>query len=73
MSTCHNNPEKLSTDKINMRTLFGYSLFTNCSFGSTKNKLDCYRAKDCMKKFCKILREYATIINYEKKRNDGTN
>ena len=65
MTTCHNNPEKLSTTKIN--TPSGYSLFTNCSFDDTKNKLDCYRGKDCMERFCKDLKEHATkIINYEK-------
>ena len=51
-----------------MHTPSGYSLFTNCSFDATKNKLDCYRCKDCMKQFCKDLKEHAkTIINYEKK------
>ena len=46
-----------------------YSLFTHCSFDKTKNKLESYRGKDCMKKFCKDLREHATkIINYEKKK-----
>ena len=41
-------------------------MFAHCSFGATKNKLNCYRGKDCMKKFCKDLRENATkIINYE--------
>ena len=68
MSTCHNNPEKSSTDKMNIHAPSGYSLFTNCSFDSTKNKLDCYTGKDCMERFCKTLREHATkIINYEKK------
>ena len=63
MSTCHNNPEKSSTTKIS-----GYSLFTHCLFDLTKNKLDCYRSKDCMERFCKDLKEHATkIINYEKK------
>ena len=34
----------------------------------TKNKLDYYRGKSCMKKFCLDLRKHATkIINYEKK------
>ena len=52
----------------------GYSLFTNCSFDSTKNKLDCYKGKDCMEKFCKDWKEHAMkIINYEKKRNVTTN
>ena len=34
-----NNPEKSSRAKINMDTPFGYSLFTNCSFDSTKTCL----------------------------------
>ena len=68
MNTCHNNPEKSSTTKINKHTPSGYSLFTHCSFYTTKNKLDYYRGKNCMKKFCLDLREHATkIINYEKK------
>ena len=74
MSTCHDNPEKSSTTKINKHTSSGYSLFTHCSFNKAENKLDYYRGKDCMKKFCKELREHATkIINYEKKRNDTVN
>ena len=68
MNTCHNNSEKSSTTKINKHTPSGYSLFTQCSFDTTKNKLDYYRGKNCMKKFCLDLREHATkIINYEKK------
>ena len=69
MSTCHNNPKKSSTTKINKHTLFGYSLFTDCSIDATKNKLDCYRGKYCMERFCKDLKEHATkIINYIKKK-----
>ena len=65
ISTCHNNLEKSSTTEINKHT----SLFTNCLFDKTKNKLDYYRGEDCMKKFCLDLREHATkIINYEKKK-----
>ena len=68
MSSCYNNPKESSTTKINKHTPSGYSLFTHCSFDKTKNKLNCYRGKDCMKKFCKDLREHTTkIINYEKK------
>ena len=68
MNTCHNNSEKSSTTKINKHTPSGYSLFTHCSFDTTKNKFDYYRGKNCMKNFCLELREYATkIINYEKK------
>ena len=68
MSTCYNNPEKSSTTKINKHTPSDYSIFTHCSFDKSKNKLNYYRGEDCMKKFCKDLREHATkIINYEKK------
>ena len=68
MNTCHNNPEKSSKTKINKHTPSGYSLFTNCSFDTTKNELDYYRVKNCIKNFCLDLREHAIkIINYEKK------
>ena len=71
MNTCHNNPEKYSTTNINQHTASGYSFFTYSSFDTTENKLDCYRGKDCMIKFCKVLKKHVTrIINYEKKRND---
>ena len=69
MSTCQNNPNESSTTEINKNVPSGYSLFTYCSFDKTKSKLNHYRGKDCMKKFCKDLREHATkIINYEKKK-----
>ena len=68
MKTCHNNPEKSSTTKINKHTSSAYSLFTHCSFDTTKNKLDYYRGKNCMKNVCLDLREHVTkIISYEKK------
>ena len=47
----------------------GYSVFTHCSFDTAKNKLDCYRGKDCMENFCKDLKEHATkTVNCEKKK-----
>ena len=46
MNTCHNNPEKSSTTKVNKHILFGYSLFTHCSFDTTSNKLDYCRGKN---------------------------
>ena len=61
MSTCQNNPNKLSTTKINKHTPSGYSIFTHCSFDESKNKINYYRGDD--------LREHSTkIINYEKKK-----
>ena len=69
MSTCINNPNESSTTKINKHTPSGYSTLTSCSFDKWKNKLNYYRGKDCMKKFCKDLKEHTTrIINYEKKK-----
>ena len=54
--------------------LLATSLSKNCSFDSTKNKLGCYKGKNCMERFGKDLKEDAAIIiNYEKKRNDTSN
>ena len=73
MSTCCNNLKKSSTTKIIKHTASGYSSFTHCSFDAAKNKLNCYTGKNCMKKFCKHLKEHATkIINYEKKETSLT-
>ena len=67
-NTCHNNLEKSSATKVNKHVPSGYSLFTHCSFDTTKNTLDYYRGEDCIKNFCLNLKEHVTrIINYEKK------
>ena len=67
--SCQNNPEKSYREKKKTKhTPSGYSLFTNCLFDAAKNKLHCYRGKDCMEKFCKDLREHAiSRVNFEKK------
>ena len=36
ISTCHKDPNKSSTIKINKHTPSGYSLFTYCSFDNAK-------------------------------------
>ena len=51
--TCQNKPNESSTTEINKHTPSGYSLFTHCLFDKSKNKLNHYRGKDCMKTFCK--------------------
>ena len=38
--TCHNNQENTLITKINKHTTCGYSLFTQCSFDSNRNKHD---------------------------------
>ena len=72
---CHKNQEKSSATKINNHTVSVCSLFAHCSFNATKNRLDYYRGKDCMKifcndfTFCNDFKDHATkIINYEKKK-----
>ena len=60
--------ENLIQKKTN-HTPSGYSIFTSCSFDSTKNKIDCYKGEDCTEKFCKYLKEHAMkISNHEKKK-----
>ena len=68
MNSCHNNPEKSSTTKINKHTPSGYSLFTYCSFDETKSKLSHDRGKNCMKNFCLDLKKHAKKIIYYEKR-----
>ena len=74
MYLCQNNPEKSYTEKKNKHMPSGYSLFTKFLFDAAKNKLNCYRGKDCIERFCKDLTEHAMrIVNYEKKGNDTAN
>ena len=74
MNPRYNDPEKSSATKINKQVPSGCSLYTHCSFDNTKNNLDYYRGKDCMKEFCKALRKYGgRIIYWEKNRNDTFN
>ena len=68
MHSCQNNPEKSYTEKKNKHIPSDCSLFTNCSFDETKNKLGCYRGEARMERFCKDLRDHAMkIINYKEK------
>ena len=64
IDTCYNNPDLPS----------GYSIYTNCSFDKSNNKLSYYRGEDCMKRFCKDLKDHATkIIDFKKKNYDSLN
>ena len=64
IDTCYNNPDLSSTIKINQHIPSGYSIYTNCSF----DKSSYYRGEDCMKRFCKDLKDHATkIIDFKKK------
>ena len=46
IDTCHNNPDLLSTTKINQHIPSGYSIYTSCSFDKSNNKLNYYRGED---------------------------
>ena len=68
IDTCQNNPDLSSTTKINQHIPSGYSVYTSCSFDKSNNKLSYYRGEDCMKRFCKDLKDHATkIIDFKKK------
>ena len=57
-----------STGKKAVHKPSGYSLVTCCSFDKSKNELKYYRGENCMKIFCKDLKDQAMkIINNEKK------
>ena len=68
INTCQNSPDLSSTTKINQHIPSGYSIYTSCSFDKSNNKLSYYRGEDCMKIFCKDLKDHATkIIDFKKK------
>ena len=68
IDACQNNPDLSSTTKINQNIPSGYSICTSCSFDKSNNKLSYYRGEDCMKRFCKDLKDHATkIIDFKKK------
>ena len=69
ISTCHNNTKKSPTPKKAKHLASSYSQFSHCSVDATKNKLDYYSDKYCMKNFCKDLKKHATM----KKGNDTIN
>ena len=66
VDTYHNDLEKSSTTEVIKHTTYGYSLLTQCSFDNDRNKHDYYRGKNCMKIFCKDLKECVMkITNFE--------
>ena len=68
INTCQNNPDKSYTEKKATHRPSGYSLTTCCSFDKSLNQQKYYREEDCMKIFCKDLKDQAMkIINSEKK------
>ena len=69
---CKNNLESVSTTKLIEHVPSGFSMSTILSLKRIENNHNVYRVKDCMKRFCESLREYAMeIIN--SKKNEGFN
>ena len=68
VQSSQNNPENSDTEKKLKHKPSGYAWYSICSFDDTKNRRYFYRRKDCIKKFCKDLKELGTeIINFEEK------
>ena len=67
MHSCHqNNLNNSYTEKKTKHTPSGYSLFISCPFDATKNKLNWYKGKEYMERFCQDLRDQAMkTTNYE--------
>ena len=58
-----------STAKVSEHVLSDFSMSTISLFRSIENKNGVYRGKDCMKKFCELVREHAMKkINFKKKK-----
>ena len=61
-------PTKTYTEKKAEHELLGYSQIKCCSFDKSKTECNYYREQDCIKIFCRDLRDRAMkIINHEKK------
>ena len=54
---CKNNPEHSSITKVSEHIPSSFSMSTISLWRSIENKHDVYKGKDCMKKFCKSLKE----------------
>ena len=63
MRSCQNNPENCYTEKKVKHKPSGYAWCSICSFDETKNRRYFYSGKDCVKKFCKDLRELGKEYN----------
>ena len=70
---CKNNPGNSSTIKVSEHISSGFSISAISSFRSIENKLDVYRDKDCMKRFCEFSRKHLMQIIIIFYKNEVTN
>ena len=65
----NSSPKKFIHKNVGEHIPSGFSMSTISSFKTTEDKHDECRGKDCMKKFCQSLREYAMkIIDFKYKK-----
>ena len=55
IDVCKNNPENLSTTKVDGHVPSDFSMSAISSFKIIENKHDVYRGTNCTKKFCESL------------------
>ena len=68
MRSCQHDLENSYTEKKPKHKPSGYAWRLICSFDDTKNRNYFYRAKDCIEKFCKDLKELGMeIIDFGEK------
>ena len=65
---CENSAENSSITKVREHISSGFSTSTISSFGSTKNKHDIHRGKDCRKKVLWILKKASNENNLKIKK-----
>ena len=72
---CRNSSEKSPTTEVTEDISSRFSISTILSFKSIKNTHDVYRDEDCMKTFCKPLKDHTmeTIKTLKKESNTLTN
>ena len=69
IDVCKNNIENSSTTKVTEHISSGFSMSAISLYRSIENKHDIHRGRDCMEKFCELLREHAmNIINFKEKK-----
>ena len=68
---CQNNLDKSYIERKAIHEPCGYSLDLITSFDKSENKHSFYRGKNCIKKFCKEIKEISTkLVNWKQKDMD---
>ena len=66
--SCQNNPNKSYTERKAIHEPCGYSINLVSSFDYEQDEQSFYRGKDCIKRFCRKLKELCLrVVNYEQR------